>query len=270
MIGRPFKPARGDVDRARAAARRQLGPEQHVIDAQAQVALESVHAVVPPSERLLRLGKHPEAVLQSQAEETAEGFALAWTAQHLSFPGLGVVDILVGGRDVVVAEHSQTRGSLQLPAKKIVERREPIKLVTIFVGLYRLSVWNVGTNDAQTVGAFPHGRGDDALLLVGESRNARSDIGKRDARQYGDPVIGFLAGKSAAITCLLDLNDRELRVLQLGFLQADDFGRLPCKPVEQVRKAHLEGVNVPGCELHPEFPYRDQSRERSLDPRCWK
>src|SRR5215831_12155504 len=107
MIGRPFRAARLQIDRARAAPGGKLGAEQDVIDAQPEASLESVRAVVPPGVRVLFLGKQPECVFQSEAEEISKGLALGITAKHLSAPRAGVVDVLVGGCNVVVAENRQ-------------------------------------------------------------------------------------------------------------------------------------------------------------------
>jgi len=43
---------------------------------------------------------------------------------------------------------------------------------------------------------------------------------------------------------------RELRVLRLGFLEADDVGRFGREPREQARQSHVERIDVPGGELH--------------------
>src|SRR5712691_11695092 len=98
-----------EIDCARAAPQSELGAEQDVIDTQPEIALESIHAVVPPSEGFVRLSKHPEAVFQSQGEKLPEGPLLLGAAQDLTFPGLGIVNVLIGGRDVVVAQHREPR-----------------------------------------------------------------------------------------------------------------------------------------------------------------
>src|SRR5690348_4864812 len=121
MIRRARQPARLHVYRARAASQSEPGAEQDVIDAQAEIAPERVHAVVPPGERFLVLAEHPEAVFQSQGENIPERLALPRAAQDLAFPFLWIVHVLVGGRDVVVAERRKQGGSAELffePASK--------------------------------------------------------------------------------------------------------------------------------------------------------
>src|SRR5262245_24160123 len=131
MIGRPFRATRLQIDRARAARGGKLGAEEDVIDAQAEAALESVRAVVPPGKRALPLRKQPERVFQSEAEEFLEGLALGIAAQHLSAPRIGVVDVLVRGRNVVVAENRQARRLTELPLEPIAQGREPSELVFV-------------------------------------------------------------------------------------------------------------------------------------------
>jgi len=48
VVGGPFQLAHFHMNAARTAARREFWREKNVIDAQSQIALESIHAVVPP------------------------------------------------------------------------------------------------------------------------------------------------------------------------------------------------------------------------------
>src|SRR5260221_9133094 len=97
MVRRTLQSPWLEVDRTCATPQSELGAEQDVINAQPAIALEPVHAVVPPSEGFVRLSKHPEAVLQSQGKELPEGLALLGAAQDLAFPGLGIVNVFIGG-----------------------------------------------------------------------------------------------------------------------------------------------------------------------------
>src|SRR5258706_2400540 len=98
-----------DVDRRCAAPRGELGADQDMVDAQAAVAFEAVHSVVPPGERFLPLGKQPETVFQSQSKELPKGFPFPGAAQDLAFPQLRVVDVLICGCGGVVAQHREAR-----------------------------------------------------------------------------------------------------------------------------------------------------------------
>src|SRR5258706_15378178 len=90
-----------NVDRRCSAPQGELGADQDMVDAQAEVAFEPVHSVVPPGERFLPLGKQPEAVFQSQSKELPKGFPFPGAAQDLAFPQLRVVNVLIGGGGVV-------------------------------------------------------------------------------------------------------------------------------------------------------------------------
>src|SRR5258706_16474899 len=109
MVRRTLQSPWLEVDRTCATPQSELGAEQDVINAQPAIALEPVHAVVPPSEGFVRLSKHPEAVLQSQGKELPEGLALLGAAQDLAFPGLGIVNVFIGGCGVVVAPQRPAR-----------------------------------------------------------------------------------------------------------------------------------------------------------------
>src|SRR5467141_849466 len=109
MVGWALRSSWFEIDCARAAPQGELGAEQDVIDAQPEIALEPIQAVVPPGEGFVRLSKHPEAVFQSQRKKLSEGLPLLGAAQDLTFPGLGIVNVLIGRRDVVVAQHREPR-----------------------------------------------------------------------------------------------------------------------------------------------------------------
>src|SRR5258706_13429162 len=86
-----------DVNRRCAATQGELGADQDMVDAQAEVAFEPVHSVVPPGERFLPLGKQPEAVFQSQSKELPKRFPSPGPAQLLAFPHLRAVNVLIAG-----------------------------------------------------------------------------------------------------------------------------------------------------------------------------
>src|SRR5713101_4644414 len=109
MVGWALHSPWFEIDCARAAPQSELGAEQDVVDAQPEIALEPIHAVVPPSEGFVRLSKHPEAVFQSQGKKLPEGLPLLGAAQDLAFPRLGIVNVLIGGCDVVVAQQREPR-----------------------------------------------------------------------------------------------------------------------------------------------------------------
>ena len=70
------------------------------------------------------------------------------------------------------------------------------------------------------------------------------------ACQQRNAVVGLLAGESDLVTRGLDLGLREIVILELGFLQAQGIGLLFGQPVEQVRQAHLQRIDVPAGDLH--------------------
>src|SRR5688500_12913948 len=106
MVGRTLEPARREIDAAGAAAFGESRGEQHMVDAQAEIALEAVDdPIVPPRERLFRLLEKPESVLQSDVQYRLQRCALRHAEEHLALPLLRIEYILVFRRDVEVAHH---------------------------------------------------------------------------------------------------------------------------------------------------------------------
>src|SRR5260221_13992038 len=125
MVRRTLQSPWLEVDRTCATPQSELGAEQDVINAQPAIALEPVHAVVPPSEGFVRLSKHPEAVLQSQGKELPEGLALLGAAQDLAFPGLGIVNVFIGGWEFVVRPARPPPGFFFFFSPRAAENRKP-------------------------------------------------------------------------------------------------------------------------------------------------
>src|SRR5512145_514912 len=133
VVGGTLQPARVKVDCAARAPGREVWGGENVVDPQTHVALELVHPVVPPGERLLGLIEQPEAVLQAEVEQAAKRRTFLLAAQDLACPELRVVHVAVLRRDVVVAEDDELRVSGELPAQPVGERAQPSELVLVLL-----------------------------------------------------------------------------------------------------------------------------------------
>src|SRR5450759_3727214 len=122
-----------------------------MIDAQAEIAPEAVHAVIPPAEALLRLVEKAKAVLEPQSHKGTKRGTLRFAAQHLAFPRLRVVHVSVFGRDVVIAEQSQRAVAAEFFGQVRVQRLEPGELVLVLVRIDALPVGDVNANHADTI-----------------------------------------------------------------------------------------------------------------------
>ena len=154
--------------------------------------------------------------------------------------------VAVVGSDVEVAGEHQLRVRGDFLGQPFFQRGEPVELVGVFFAADLLPVRHVGADDAQITDS----RRDQAFLRVGVMRVAANDVGERRAGEQGDAVVGFLPGKSDVVASGLDLGLREVVILELGLLQADHVGLCGRQPVQQLRQANLEGINVPGGEFH--------------------
>src|SRR5262249_43740201 len=95
--------------------------------------------------------------------------------------------------------------------------------------------------------------------IVGEAGDAARLLRNLRTRKNGDAVVGLLPAVGDAIAGRLDLGEREIPVLGLGFLQAGDVGPGSRQPVEQMRQPDLERVDVPG---------RQPQRHAAIMPLC--
>jgi hypothetical protein len=126
------------------------------------------------------------------------------------------------------------------------QRIQPCELVGVLVAADGLAIRYIGTDHEDSTDR----RSDQPFLLIGMQRVAENDIAWRLARQQGNAVVGLLPREGDVITRGLDLRLREGMVLELRFLQADDVGLLRRQPVEKLRQADLERVDVPAGNFH--------------------
>jgi hypothetical protein len=126
------------------------------------------------------------------------------------------------------------------------ESIQPFELVNVLVAADRLPVGDVRADDADSADCGSK----EALLSVRVQRVAVDDIGWAFLRQQGHAVVGLLSGKNDVIARSLDFLRREMRIIELRFLQTNDV-RLRCRdPGKQLREANLERVDVPGSDFH--------------------
>ncbi|MNN72947.1 hypothetical protein D3C81_1890260 [compost metagenome] len=72
----------------------------------------------------------------------------------------------------------------------------------------------------------------------------------RLAREQGDAVMAFLPMVMHVVTQRLDLGERELVVVDLGFLQADDVWLVLLDQCRQLMGAGAQAVDVERDDLH--------------------
>src|SRR5205085_5565941 len=94
-----------------------------------------------------------------------------------------------------------------------------------------------------------------ALGVVGETGDAVLRFARLRAGEDRDAVVRFLAAVDGLVSGGTQLGERKVRILDLRFLQAGDLWLRPREPVDEVRQAHLQGIDVPG---------REAQRRRSL------
>ena len=164
----------------------------------------------------------------------------------LALPRLGVVDVAVFRSDVEISEDRELRMPRQLIPQPLAQSRIPLELVLVFVRADGLAVGGIQAHDAHAA----DGRRNDALVLVDEPWDSRLHVVERAAGQDRDTVVSLLPRKCSRITRGRQFVARKFRVLELKLLQAHHVRLRGVQPVDEMAEANLEGIDVPGGQLH--------------------
>src|SRR5690606_26780465 len=173
--------------------------------------------------------------------------ALLGGGQDVAFvPDLRVVHVAGIGGDVEVAQHHHFREALQFGGEPVVHRVQPAQLVGELLTAHRLPIHHVEVDDADPVDRG----GDHPLLVVLEAGDAHLYVQRGQPAEDRNPVVGLLATEHAAVSGGGEFGVGKAVVRQLGFLQPDHVGAGGFKPLQQVRQADVEGVDVPAGDFH--------------------
>ena len=148
--------------------------------------------------------------------------------------------------DVVVAQHGNAGVRSQFPFQPGREGCEPVQFVPVLVRIDALAVGHIGADQAHAadVGA------DYPALRVIEAGDTADDIGGRLPAENGDAVIGLLARERGRVARRLEFGLGKTGILELEFLQAQRIRLVFAQPVQNLRQAYLERVDVPRCYAH--------------------
>src|SRR5699024_6263186 len=104
----------------------------------------------------------------------------------------------------------------------------------------------IGTDDANVANGAGQGTGNQALLGVIKPRYVALLVRALLTADNGHTVVGFLAGPVGFVTRLAALVDGKAVVCLLEFLQTQGIDRVVGKPVQNLRKTHIERIDIPG------------------------
>ena len=139
----------------------------------------------------------------------------------------------------------------------------PIELVTVLVGVDRLAVRHVETDNPNVTDR----RCNHALLRVvtiGQREDDVLDGAEAFAYEESDAVIRALSCVVREVARRGEVKMGKLRVLDLCFLEANDVRPHVAEPIQQARQADVERVDVPGRELQGTLRrFRATERARS-------
>ena len=190
-----------------------------------------------------------------------DGFAQAFRIPHVQ----------IVKSDVVVAQQHQLRKALQLGAQPGLHGFQPAHLVGKLVGAGGLTVGKIGVHHAQRlavgggIAAAEHAR-----HVAVHAGNVAHHILRFFARDQRHAVVGLLAEELAVVAGIGDRLQRKLVIGQLGFLQRQNLHfRVGGKPVQHLRQAHIEGVHVPGGDLHGDaIPLKNKGLQQKAGQRA--
>ena len=167
--------------------------------------------------------------------------------QGVTIPGLRRVDVEVGRNNVVVPRQHDGRSSRVEFSRVGVQALQPSELVIEFGTGLRVSVRSVDRGDEHAV----DGRLEIAALPIGGvAWQVHASHNRRPSREDRHAVPALLAAPYRMITRLPDCLRRELGVRGFEFLKAHDVGLGFAKPVQQVRQATVDVVDVETGDLH--------------------
>ncbi len=137
----------------------------------------------------------------------------------------------------------------ELGAEPGGRRAAPVELVAVLVGIHGLPVRHIKADHPDAGDR----RRDHPFLHIVEGGQCGRAIGRLThlfADEERDAVVRPLARAMSGIAGLRELTVRELRILDLRFLQAHDVRALGGQPVEEPRQADRKRVDVPGGDFH--------------------
>jgi hypothetical protein len=168
--------------------------------------------------------------------------------QGVLFPGRRVVDVEIGGHDIEVAtEHHRLLRPIQRLRMR-VQPLEPLQLVVELRPRLRIAVRQVNARDTQPVNV----RLDvPTVCVIRIAGQAAADLYRLDASgENRHAVPRQLPMPDAAIPDIAKRGCRKTIVRRLQLLQTSDVGCFPLQPLEKIREAAADTVDVERADFH--------------------
>lgn len=204
-----------------------------MVDAQPGVAFPALASVVPKGERHLLAVHFGDGIRPPLRQDARERIARLWLQQGVIPPGVGLVDVCVGGHDVPVAQkYDRMLGIPQLLGTAL-QPLEPSEFVVELGARLRIAIGQVEAGKQHAADGSLQVAG---LLVCRVTRQCR-DHGQRlrASAQNGNAVPGALTYYQAVVPSLLQCVGREISGRAFDFLQRDNIGLCAAQPVKQQR-----------------------------------
>src|SRR5690554_599737 len=219
-----------------------------MVDPNAVVSLPGAGLVVPEGVSVGRIRvEGAVGVRVAEMKNGAEGSAAFWPEKSVISPGVRIMAVDRLGNDVPVsAQHDSLLQAQQLTGPGL-QTLHPCELVIELLARDGITVWQVDGGNTQVA----DGRFEIAGLLVFRvTRQNGQNLFDRLSREEGHTIVGLLPDDGTMVPCCFQFQPGKGILNAFRLLQHHDVRRKFVEPLQQVWQAHLDGVHVPGSDLH--------------------
>ena len=218
-----------------------------MVETQTAIALPTVPHVVPKRVHRLFGMERANGVGPALREKALIRSAALRLQQGVTIPGLRWVDVEVCRHNVVISRQHDGRSSRVEFSGMGVQALEPSELVIEFGTGLGVSIGSVDRGDEHAV----DGRLEIAALPIGGvAWQVHASHNRSPSRKNRHAVPAPLAAAYRMIARLPDCLRRKLGVRGFELLKAHDVGLGFAKPVQQVRQATVDVVDIETGDLH--------------------
>ena len=177
-------------------------------------------------------------------------FALLNCVMDRVFQASRVIGITVFRRHIEVADQHQLGVLCHLLLHPVMQSIQPAHLVGKFFRARFLAIDEIAIDETNLARRAVNRAGNNACLLIFKTGNIAHHIARRSACNPGHAVIGLLAKANGGVARFLKSHVWKLIVRQFELLQAQRINGIGLKPVQHLRQAHRQGVDIPGGYFH--------------------
>ncbi len=197
------------------------------------------HTIIGPDGRPMVVQLPDERVLKKEPVKEGEPQKDAQQSEHASKDDLKQSNLKI--ESAVIAQPQEIRSSSQISRAQEQNLQQVIKKLDVKKTVPSVEERQQAKDNMPSI---PPAQAAD----VQRAKPQKQDNGK--AAQNCHAVVCFLTENGDMIAKAFQLQARKAIVNGLGFLQKKNIRRFLCAPVEKMRQARLDGVDVPCRDFH--------------------